>query len=304
MHRVTQQQHIRAARPWLAAALLGAAVVTAVLWTMRPHAAACRTASTAVRSAPASAPALASPTTAPNPLAPNQIPGGEQRDAPEAAQARYYAFAPTVSCSFPNLPLDGYYVGVPTGEFAGGAECGSFVDLEGPLGAVRAEIVDRCPGCGPHQYDLSTAAYNRIADPRAGVAEIRLIRIHNPDPAPELTFRVQNGSSASWIGLLFADTGNALSRVEIRPDSGGPGHTLSRGPDNYWRISGAGPGPFTALLTDTDGHQAEVPGITVTPGQIQHTDIQLYRPPPPIQPTTAPPPVTTVPPAVSTAPCA
>ncbi|MFI5776524.1 expansin EXLX1 family cellulose-binding protein [Nocardia sp. NPDC051570] len=293
MHRVTQQQHIRAAWPWVLGALVLAAVVTFVVWVVHPQSPTCRSASvgalpTKTRSG------IVAPT---NSLAGVPVPSIEHRDPPTSGQARYYVFNQNVSCSFPDLPMDGYYVGVPTDEYAGGAACGARIDIDGPLGSVRAMVVDRCPGCGPHQYDLSTAAFTRVAAEGPGVAAIHLTRVHDPVPPPDVLYRVQDGSSPAWIGLLFADTGNPLSRVEIRPDAGGPGHVLNRGMDNYWTISGAGPGPFTALLTDTEDNQLQIPGIPVTPGEIQHTNLHLYTSPPPPPTPTKPPTPTTITPA-------
>ncbi|MBB5917255.1 hypothetical protein BJY24_006167 [Nocardia transvalensis] len=284
VHRVTRRQHVRAARPWVWTALAGAVAVAAVLWVARPDPASC-----SVTPAPAPEPPVRTVT---NPTVSEPLPTLERLDSPQPGEARYYAFNQRVACSIPELPLDGFYIGVPTAEYAGGAACGALVQLDGPLGSVRAQVVDRCPGCGPGQYDLSTAAFTQIADQGAGVAPISLRHIHNPVPTPELVYRVQDGSSSHWLSLLFANTGNPLSRVEIRPDAGGPGHTLKRGTDNYWSISGAGAGPFTALLTDTEGHQVRVPGIAVTPGALRHTGTGLYEFPP-LPPATSTMPATT-----------
>ncbi|RDI67759.1 expansin EXLX1 family cellulose-binding protein [Nocardia pseudobrasiliensis] len=295
MHRVTQQQHVRAAWPWVLGALVLAGVVSFVVWVVHPQSPTCRSAS--VGALPSTTTRFVVPTT--NPPVAEPVPGGERRDPASSGQARYYVFNQNVSCSFPDLPMDGYYVGVPTDEYAGGAACGTYLDIAGPLGSVRAQVVDRCPGCGAHQYDLSTAAFTRIAEQKPGVAGIHLSRVHDPGPPPEVRYRVQDGSSDAWIGLLFADTGNPLSRVEIRPDAGGPGHVLNRGMDNYWSISGAGPGPFTALITDIDGNQLQIPDLAVTPGEIRSTGLRLYNPPPPPTVVTTPAPITTVAPATT-----
>ncbi|GAB2728687.1 expansin EXLX1 family cellulose-binding protein [Nocardia thraciensis] len=284
MHRVTQQQHIRAARPWLFTALAVGVVVAAALWVSRPEPAVCRT-------SPGAAARPAPPAPLPSITVPQLVAPVEQRDPAQPGEARYYSFNQGVACSFPELPLDGFYIGVPTEEYAGSAACGALVELEGPLGSVRAQIVDRCPGCAPGQYDLSTAAFTRIADRSSGVAPIQLRRVRNPVPIPELVYRVKDGSSAHWLGLLFGNAGNPLSRVEIRPDAGGAGVTLTRGMDNYWSISGAGPGPFTALVTDVEGHQVRVPGIEVNSGEIRHTEARLYdipAPPPAARPAPVP----------------
>ncbi|MGF6886841.1 hypothetical protein ABIA39_005330 [Nocardia sp. GAS34] len=277
MHRVTQRESTQAVPPWLWTAPVIAAVVAAAVWAVRPHPAACR-------SAVVPTPVVPTPVrvvTTTNTPALEQVSDDERVDPPMAGQARYYTFSPRVACSFPDLPPDGYYVAVPPDEYADSAACGTYVDLNGPLGTVRAQIVDRCSGCGPHQYDLSAVAFARIADPAAGVARIGISRVHNPSPPPDLVYQVADGSSSAWLGIQFTDTGNPLSRVEIRADSGGPGYTLTRGMDDSWSISGLGPGPFTVLVTDDDGHQAEVPGITVDPGRLQHTGHSLYALPAP-----------------------
>ncbi|WP_157117234.1 expansin EXLX1 family cellulose-binding protein [Nocardia vaccinii] len=287
MHRVSQQDHARSARPWLWPTLITVAVIAAAVWAVRPDPSACRTASPGAGPRPATM-------SVPNTPFSQRIPITEQVDPPALAQARYYTFGPDVACSYPDLPSDGYYVGVPTDEYDGSAVCGQYVDLYGPLGSVRAQIVDRCPGCGAHQYDLSAAAFARVADPGAGVAQIGVSRVHNPSPSPDLVYRIEDGSSADWLGLQFTDTGNPLSRVEIRPTAGGAGHTLTRRMDNFWTISGAGAGPFTALVTDADGHQVVVPGIVLEPGRSRHTGRSLYAPPARIPAATVSRPVSSV----------
>ncbi|WP_327140147.1 expansin EXLX1 family cellulose-binding protein [Nocardia sp. NBC_01327] len=294
MHR-TGYEVVRSSRPWLWTALAAAVVVGTITWVMRPEPVACRSAApiTTVITEPA-------PTT-PSSVTTQQLPPSPP--PPQIAQARFYAFSPGVACSLPDLPLDGYYVGVPTSEYADSSPCGTYVNIDGPLGSVRAQIVDRCPGCAPHQYDLSRAAFEAIANSTDGVAQIKISQVVDPDPAPELFYRVQQGSSADWIGMLFSGGGNSLRAVDLHSDAGGDWKPLHRGYDNYWTISGAGPGPFTARVTDVYGHTVEVPGITVTPGQLRYTGIRLYDPdPPPVTTVAAPPPpvvVTTVVPAPS-----
>lgn len=271
MHRVSQQDHARSARPWLWATLTAVTVIAAAVWAVRPDPSACRTPSPDAGPRPATM-------SVPNMPYFQRIPITEQVDPPILTQARYYEFGADVACSYPDLPTDGYYVGVPTDEYDGSAACGQYVDLYGPLGSVRAQIVDRCPGCAARQYDLSAAAFARVADPRAGVAQIGVSRVHNPSPSPDLVYRIEEGSSPDWLGLQFTDTGNPLRRVEIRSAAGGAGHILTRRMDNFWTISGAGAGPFTALVTDAEGHQVIVPGIVVEPGRSRHAGRSLYAP--------------------------
>ncbi|QLY27690.1 expansin EXLX1 family cellulose-binding protein [Nocardia huaxiensis] len=276
-------------------ALTGAVVVGAVTWMMWPQPAACRTA--APRTTVVTVPA---PT--PSSVTAQQLPVTESVAATERGEARFYSFTPGVACSLPDLPLDGYYVGVPTSEYAGSDPCGSYIDIDGPRGSVRAQIVDRCPGCAPHQYDLSRAAFEAIANPTDGVAQIRFTRVRDPNPAPELFYRVQPGSNADWMGLLVGGSGNPIGQVSLLPASGGDPIPLRRGYDNVWSVSGAGAGPFTVVVTDNFGHIAWLPDLTIEPGALRYTGIRLYEIPAPeavAAPPTTPAPVviTTVVPA-------
>ncbi|GAB2531205.1 hypothetical protein GCM10027167_39890 [Nocardia heshunensis] len=298
MHR-TGLEEIHSGRPWLWTILAGAVVVGLATWWIRPQSLSCNAAtpSTTVITLPAAP--------APSSVTPQQIQPPESQPAPQPGEARFYAFSQGVACSLPDLPLDGYYVGVPTGQYNGSAPCGSYVDIDGPLGSVRAEVVDRCPGCGPNQYDLSRSAFEAIANTTDGVAQVRIGAVRDPNPAPELVYRVEPSSSVSWIGILFSGTGNPIAQVSLKPDSGGDYLPLRRGNDNYWSISGAGPGPFTAEVTDVYGHAAFISGVTITPGQLRHTGIRLYEipaePPATPPPPTAPVVVTTV--VAAPAPC-
>ncbi|MFB8001236.1 expansin EXLX1 family cellulose-binding protein [Nocardia sp. NPDC056000] len=289
MHR-TGHEEVRSGRPWLWTALAALVVVGTATWVMRPEPVACRSA------APITTVITLPPAATANSVTTQQLPPPQPAPAPEAAEARYYAFGPGVACSLPDLPLDGYYVGVSTSEYDGSTPCGSYIDIDGPLGSVRAQIVDRCPGCAPHQYDLSRAAFEAIAHTIDGVAQIRINRVRDPNPAPELFYRVQQSSSVSWIGLLFSGGGNPLREVALRPESGGDFRPLRRGYDNYWSISGLGAGPFTARVTDIYDHVVEVPGVVIAPGQLRYTGIRLYDLPDPAAavtttPAPAPPPV-------------
>lgn len=128
-------------------------------------------------------------------------------------------------------------------------------------------MVDHCPACAAGQLDLSAAAFERIADPRDGVARVGYRLVRDPQPAQELTYEVQPDSSSSWFGILFGGTGNPLREAAVRPADGGPWRQLTRRGDNYWTVSGAGPGPFTVRVTDVFGNEAEIADVVVEPGR-------------------------------------
>ena len=53
--------------------------------------------------------------------------------------------------------------------------------------------------------------------------------------------------------------------------------SLARASYNYWIAqSGAGTGPFTVRLTDTEGHQVTVHNVALDPGAVQSTGVYMY----------------------------
>ncbi|MFD0363325.1 expansin EXLX1 family cellulose-binding protein [Nocardia sp. GCM10030253] len=265
------------------------AVVGVVVWVSRPEPASCGTTPTVGENL----------TTARIPVAISSSGLAARHSAPPPdpdlpGVARYYAFRQGVACSFPDLPSDGFYVGMSTQEYGTADLCGAYLDVHGPRGDVRVLIADRCPGCAPGQLDLSTAAFAQIAEQSDGVAQVGYTVVRDPDPAPELFYEVKSDSSAQWLAILVSGSGNPIQRVAIRPTTGGGWQELNRGMDNYWTISDAGPGPFSARVVDVYGHQVEVSGISLEPGQ-RYTGARLYSVEPVTAPSTAVAPTTAAP---------
>ncbi|WP_214109472.1 expansin EXLX1 family cellulose-binding protein [Acrocarpospora catenulata] len=194
--------------------------------------------------------------------------------ADEIGRAFFYEPAsPLGNCSLPDPgPL---FASVSTDEYAGSAACGGYLDITGPRGSVRVQVVDRCPGCRRGELDLSRAAFARIGDLRAGVVPVAYGRVRNPwVPAP-LAFRVKAGSSADWLAVQVVDHGNPLRAVRIR--DGAQWRDLRRGADNYWVLGeGPAPDPFTVRVTDVYGNQVTATDLALAPGRLQRTTHRLY----------------------------
>ncbi|MGK8506324.1 expansin EXLX1 family cellulose-binding protein [Nocardia asiatica] len=253
MHRVPiQERPSRSEWLWFAAGVL--ATVAVGVWLVRPSAPNCG-AATALNEA----------------SSPSRYPVSARTFAPlgpeRSAEARYYRFGRQVSCSFRELPPDGHYAGLSTSDYGRADLCGAYLDIQGPRGSVRALVVDHCPACAGEELNLSAAAFELIADPDDGVAPVRYRLVRDPQPVRELTYEVKPDSSTSWFGILFGDTGNPLREAVVRPAAGGPWQQLTRRADNYWTVSGAGPGPFTARVTDVFGNEAEIAEVPVEPGR-------------------------------------
>jgi expansin (peptidoglycan-binding protein) len=181
----------------------------------------------------------------------------------------HYVLTGTGNCSYPSPPADGLFVALSPAEYHGAAACGGYVEVSGPDGSVRAEVIDQCPPCAAGHIDLSEAAFARIAPLSAGLVSVTYRAVADPAlPAP-VAIRVKEGSSRYWLALLAMNTGNPLASVQVESGPGG-WRDLVRADYDYWiAASGAGDGPFTVRLTDTAGHRVTVRGVTLDPGVVR-----------------------------------
>jgi expansin len=188
--------------------------------------------------------------------------------------ATYYATRGMGNCSYPSPPADGLYAALSPPEYARAARCGGYLEVSGPDGSVRVKVIDQCPGCAAGHIDLSEAAFARLAPLAAGRIDVSYTFLADPPLPGPLSIEVNQGSSRYWLALLADNTGNPLASVQVQTSSGWL--PLARASYNYWIASGAGPGPFTVRLTDTQGHQVTVHGITLSPGVVQATGSWMY----------------------------
>lgn len=180
------------------------------------------------------------------------------------------------SCSFGPLPAAGLYASVGPAQYAGGAACGSYLDVTGPDGTVRAEVVDLCPGCSGGGLDMSEAAFGRVASTAAGTAEVSYRVVRDPRLPGPLELRLAQTASPGWLAVQVLNTGNPLRSVQVT----WPGARWKRlvlSSDDYWAApAGAGPGPFRFRVTDTAGHRAVLTGIRLLPGSVQQARVRMY----------------------------
>ena len=180
------------------------------------------------------------------------------------------------NCGFPGPPADGLFVALPPGEYAGAARCGGHLDVRGPKGTVRVEVIDQCPECEAGHIDLSRTAFARIAALSQGEVPVSYHLVADPPLRAPLAFRVKEGSSAYWLDLLPIGTGNPVSKVELSAPGRGT-LSLKRMDFGYWEAThGLGPGPFTVHVTDLRGHVAVAHGIRLRPGVVQTTAVFMY----------------------------
>ena len=137
------------------------------------------------------------------------------------------------SCGLGPFPAGGRYASLPRRSYASGRACGSYVDVSGPAGTVRAEVVDVCPDCAAATVDLSRAAFARIADPRTGTVAVSYQPAVDPPLPGPLELRITAAGSPGPLAVQVLNHGNRLSSVAA---SGPGGHwrRLVPGADGYW----------------------------------------------------------------------
>jgi expansin len=174
-------------------------------------------------------------------------------------------------CSIEPLPSDGLYASLPPGDYGDGADCGAYLTITGPRGAVLAEVVDMCPGCAASELDLSTAAFARIAALSDGTAPVSYQIALDPALPGPLAVRVQPGATTGQLAIQVLNHGNPLARVQV------DGQNLTPRSDGYWIAPNETlSAPFRITVTDTAGHTAVLTGITFRPGVVQRTTVLMY----------------------------
>ncbi|ROT31749.1 expansin EXLX1 family cellulose-binding protein [Micromonospora sp. HM5-17] len=295
----------RLSRPWLAgggAAVLAAVLGVVLVW-VSGESSACAAALAPATRLPAPTERVAA-VAAPAPVD-GQAPGvavpAVVRAAPPDSgkvykgKASYYDGGNSGgNCSFPGPPANRLYVALGPAQYAGGAACGSFLEVTGPKGKVRVMVLDRCAGCRGNKIDLSKQAFAKIADLSAGIVSIRYRFVVNPPVTGPLTFRIKGGASKWWFAVQVGNHGNPLKSVAVRR-AGGEWRRAKRQPDNYWVVEGGlGMGPYEIRVTDIHGNEAVATGIQLKPRKVQRSRVRLYgtatESPRPSAPTASPAP--------------
>lgn len=193
------------------------------------------------------------------------------------------------SCSLGPFPAGGLYVSLPPQQYLRGAACGSYLDVHGPDGSVRAEVVDLCPGCGATTINLSRAAFGRIAEPAPGSAQVTYRRAGDPPLPGPIEVRVSTSTAPGLPALQILHHGNPLTSVAIAASTGGTGagaaarwHRLTLTANNFWvpTVSHLS-GPVDLRITDDLGHRVTLRRLRLDPGSTIRSAVWMYQMPAP-----------------------
>jgi expansin (peptidoglycan-binding protein) len=169
-------------------------------------------------------------------------------------EATYYDADGSGNCSFDPIPGDFLVAAANDADYDGAAACGACAEVEGPDGSVVVRIVDRCPGCGAGDLDLSQTAFGMIASLSAGRVAIAW-RYVACDVAGPIRYHFQGDSS-----LQLRNHRYGIARLEARTP-GGTWTEADRALHNYFGGGGLGSDPVDLRVTDRHGHVLEDLGI-------------------------------------------
>ena len=203
--------------------------------------------------------------------------GGEAACA-AGGSASYYTAGRNGMCNL-GTPGEGAYAAVGRAEYAGGKGCGTILEVAGPKGTTRVQVVDLCPSCPAGKIDLGRAAFARVGDLSAGIVRISYDTVRDPQVG-NLAVQLKGGNGRNALQVVVNNHGNPLSTVELLRPSGPVG--LQRGEDNVWRGPSAQlTAPVSLRIADGFGHQAVVDNLALDRGEFQSTSVPLYGGPSP-----------------------
>ncbi|WP_433040114.1 expansin EXLX1 family cellulose-binding protein [Dactylosporangium sp. CS-033363] len=186
--------------------------------------------------------------------------------------ASYYTAGRNGMCNL-GTPAEGAYAAVGKAEYAGGKGCGTLLDVTGPNGTTRVQVVDLCPSCPAGKIDLGKGAFQRIGSLSAGIISVTYATVRDPEVGP-LRVKVKGGKGYSSLSVVVDHHGNPLSTVEL---SQGDGFVaLRHGEDNTWTGPSGLNGTIALRISDVYGHQALVSGLALGQSDFQQTTQLLY----------------------------
>jgi hypothetical protein len=204
-----------------------------------------------------------------------------------SGSASYYSTRGNGMCSL-GSPATDAYVAVGRAEYADGAACGTYLDVTGPSGTTRVQVVDLCPGCPAGKIDLSKGSFARIGQLSAGIIPVTYGPVRDPQLPGPLQVRLKGGTGYSSLTAVVNNHGNPLSAVELQTPTGFV--AMKHSSDNLWTApTGPVAAPVSLRISDVYGHQAVVSGLALGQSGFQQTTTALYGGPSP-SPSAPPPP--------------
>ena len=186
--------------------------------------------------------------------------------APLSGEATYYDADGSGNCSFP-ASSDHMVAAMNATDYMMASWCGACISVDGPMGSVVVRVVDKCPGCGHGDVDLSREAFAAISPLSAGRIAITWREVACDVTGP-VRYEFKVGSSAFYAAIQLRNHRYPIAKLEAQVS--GTYQTIPRVEYNYFvKSGGLGAGPFTLRVTDTRGHVLEDTGVMLGDGVVR-----------------------------------
>lgn len=176
------------------------------------------------------------------------------------------------NCSFDDTQIRPFLIGAMNEtDYAMADYCGACVDIDGPEGSVRVQIIDRCPECQPGDIDLSPEAFDYLAPRIDGRIPISWKVVPCAITGPVVLY-YKEGSNQWWTAIQVRNHRNPIEKLEFW--DGTNYVDVPRQKYNYFlKDDGMGLGPHTFRITDVYGNEIVEENINFTPEvEIQGTN--------------------------------
>jgi len=146
----------------------------------------------------------------------------------------YYDDGLLPNCSFPLDERPLYNGAMNATEYDSSRVCGAYVKVKGPNGEIIVLIDNKCPECAVGDIDLSSDAFNQIADSVDGRVNISWNYVEGPDSP--IIYQFKEGSNQWHLEILVKNIKYAIKSLEIKVNDSWI--NLSRKNYNYFVYDG------------------------------------------------------------------
>lgn len=161
-------------------------------------------------------------------------------------------------CSYGQVSTT-YFGAMNHTDYANSEACGMCLQITGPNGSTKVQIVDECPECAPGDVDLSEAAFTKLAPLVQGRIPISWTYVPCDVQGP-IVYHYKDGTHQWWNAIQIRNAKRGISKLEAKKN--GQWVTLPRESYNYFiASSGLGPGPFEFRVTDVAGNVITESGV-------------------------------------------
>ena len=167
------------------------------------------------------------------------------------------------NCSFDDTQIRPFLIGAMNEiDYAMADYCGACVEIEGPNGNVKVQIIDRCPECAPGDIDLSPEAFDYLAPRIDGRIPISWKVVPCEVTGPVVLY-YKEGSNQWWTAIQVRNHRNPIEKLEFW--DGTKYVDVPRQKYNYFlKDNGMGPGPHQFRITDSYGNEIVEENIPFT----------------------------------------